>query len=100
MLCHNGKNYFYSRRNSKVTGEKEDNTSKLPFLSNININKLLGSDEDFIFDGELTLKYEKSDSSKVQHILGSTSERALDLWQDGYELIYNIFDVINGMDRI
>ena len=100
MLCHDGKNYFYSRRNSKVTGEKEDNTSKLPFLSNININKLLGSDEDFIFDGELTLKYEKSDSSKVQHILGSTSERALDLWQDGYELIYNIFDVIkwDGQD--
>lgn len=46
------------------------------------------------------MKYEKSDSSKVQHILGSTSERALDLWQDGYELIYNIFDVIkwDGQD--
>lgn len=94
MLCHSGKNYFYSRRNSKITGEKEDNTAKLPFLSNININKFLGSDEDFIFDGELTLKYEKSDSSKVQHILGSTPERAVELWQDGYELFYNIFDVI------
>ena len=93
MVSKNNENWFYSRRNSVVTGEKEDNTGKLPYLKLINFNNIIGVD-DCIFDGELTILGESSDSSKVQHILGSTPERAFELWEQGYQLCYNIFDVI------
>lgn len=93
MVVKGGKNYFYSRRTSKETGEKENNTSKLPYLHNLDFRELL-SDNEYIFDGELTIKGKDTDSSKVQHILGSTPERAGKLWREGYELVYNIFDVI------
>lgn len=93
MVVKDGKNYFYSRRNSKETGEKENNTSKLSYLHNLDLKELL-TDNEYIFDGELVIKGEDSDSSKVQHILGSTPERAEKLWREGYELVYNIFDVI------
>lgn len=93
MVSKNNENWFYSRRNSVVTGEKEDNTGKLPYLKLINFNNIIGVD-DCIFDGELTVLGESSNSSKVQHILGSTPERAFELWERGYQLCYNIFDVI------
>ena len=49
MVSKNNENWFYSRRNSVVTGEKEDNTDKLPYLRRINFNDIIGVD-DCIFD--------------------------------------------------
>lgn len=99
MLIKDGKAHFYSRRNSDITGEKEDNTSKLRFFENIDYGCILGNGE-YIFDGELVLKFANSDSSKVQRLLGSTPERAFKLWyEDGYELIYKVFDVLKWDDK-
>lgn len=99
MLVKDGKAHFYSRRNSDITGEKEDNTNKLHFFKSLNFESMLGKGE-YIFDGELVLKFENSDSSKVQHLLGSTAERAFKLWyEDGYELVYKIFDVLKWDNR-
>lgn len=99
MLVKDGKAHFYSRRDSDITGEKEDNTDKLHFFKNLNFKSILGKGE-YIFDGELVLKFENSDSSKVQHLLGSTPERAFKLWyEDGYELVYKIFDVLKWDDK-
>lgn len=94
MYCKDGKNYFYSRRTSDITKEKEDNSDRLYYLHNID----LGLD-DSIFDGELIVIGE-TDSTKVQHILGSTPERAKELWDNGYKLRYVIFDIIRlkGID--
>lgn len=89
MYVKDGKNNFYSRRTSDVTGNKEDNTERLPYLRDCFIN----GTEDCIFDGELVIVGD-SDSSKVQQILGSTPERAKELWESGVHLIYKIFDVI------
>lgn len=101
MVSKDNENRFYSRRNSVVTGEKEDNTSKLPYLKMLKFNDIIGVN-DCIFDGELTILGENTDSSKVQHILGSTPERAAELWDEGYQLCYNIFDVLkwNGMWQV
>ena len=96
MYCKGGKNYFFSRRTSDVTGDKEDNTDKVPYLRDLNLSKF----EDSIFDGELVANWEHTDSSIVQQVLGSTPERALELYKQGHTLTYKIFDVIKfrGMD--
>ena len=46
MYCKGGKNYFFSRRTSDVTGDKEDNTDKVPYLRDLDLSKF----EDSIFD--------------------------------------------------
>lgn len=96
MYCKDGKNYFFSRRTSDVTGDKEDNTDKIPYLRDANLTNF----EDSIFDGELVADWEHTDSSTVQQVLGSTPERALELYKQGHTLTYKIFDVIRfrGMD--
>ena len=90
MYCKGGKNYFFSRRTSDVTGDKEDNTDKVPYLRDLDLSKF----EDSIFDGELVANWEHTDSSIVQQVLGSTPERALELYKQGHTLTYKIFDVI------
>ncbi len=89
MYCKGGKNYFYSRRTSDVTYEKEDNTERLPYLHNFALPF-----EDSIFDGELIANWTDTDSTQVQHLLGSTPERAKEMWEQGYTLTFKIFDVI------
>lgn len=88
MFRLNGVNHFYSRRTSDVTGEKEENTDRLPYLSSLNILC-----DNTILDGELVLEGD-TDSAKVQQILGSTPERAKELWDSGCHLKYIVFDVI------
>ena len=73
MYCKGGKNHFYSRRTSDVTGDKEENTDRIPYLRDLDLSKF----EDSIFDGELVADWEHTDSSIVQQVLGSTTERAL-----------------------
>ena len=96
MYCKGGKNHFYSRRTSDVTGDKEENTDRIPYLRDLDLSKF----EDSIFDGELVADWEHTDSSIVQQVLGSTTERALELYKQGHTLTYKIFDVIKfrGMD--
>lgn len=84
----NGKNYFYSRRTSVVTKEKEDNTDRLPYFHSMPFEF-----EDTILDGELVAEGE-TNSSIVQTILGSTPKRAKELWDSGHKLHYCVFDVL------
>lgn len=93
MYSKNFVNHFYSRRTSDVTGEKEDNTDRLTYLSLLDLGL-----EDTILDGELVVDG-KTDSSKVQHILGSTPERAREMWNEGFHLIYKVFDVIRWQGK-
>lgn len=86
MVSTGKKCYFYSRRTSKITGEKEDNTDRLPYLHD------LALDVTGIFDGELIANWcEESTSSEVQKILGATPEKAKQLWEEGYTLTYIVF---------
>lgn len=84
-----GFTHFYSRRTSKVTGEKEDNTARLNKLCTI-----FSKFKDSIFDGELVMQGNRTDSAMVQQVLGSTPERAEELWDEGIRLQYKIFDVL------
>lgn len=88
--------HFYSRRTSKVTGEKEDNTDRLKKMCAF----LFSDFKDSIFDGELVMQGGNTNSSKVQQLLGSTPERAEELWEQGTRLQYKIFDIIRyqGVD--
>lgn len=97
MYIKGGKAYFYSRRTSDKTGLKEDNTDKLLDLHNAFYPISL---DDTILDGELVANWGKSDSATVQTILGSTPERAMELWDRGYTLTFKAFDLIafNGKD--
>lgn len=92
MYIKDNKAYFYSRRTSDRTGLKEDNTERLPYLHLKHYPKLL---DDTILDGELVATWDKSDSSIVQTILGSTPERAKELWDAGHILAFKAFDVIS-----
>lgn len=91
MYIKDNKAYFYSRRTSEETGLKEDNTDRLWDLHTafypISLN-------DTILDGELVANWGKSDSATVQTILGSTPERAKELWDSGYTLTFKAFDLI------
>lgn len=91
MYIKDNKAYFYSRRTSEETGVKEDNTDRLWDLHTafypISLN-------DTILDGELVANWGKSDSATVQTILGSTPERAKELWDNGYTLTFKAFDLI------
>lgn len=91
-----GSVHFYSRRTSKVTGEKEDNTDRLKKMCAFPFSDF----KDSIFDGELVMQGGNTNSSKVQQLLGSTPERAEELWEQGIRLQYKIFDVIKfqGLD--
>ena len=91
-----GSVHFYSRRTSKVTGEKEDNTDRLKNMCAFPFSDF----KDSIFDGELVMQGGNTNSSKVQQLLGSTPERAEELWEQGTRLQYKIFDVIKfqGLD--
>lgn len=90
MYCKDGKNYFFSRRTSKLTGDKEDNTDRVPYLRDLDLTQF----NDSIFDGELVADCGNTNSSTVQHILGSTPERALELYKQGFTLTYKVFDVL------
>lgn len=85
-----GSVHFYSRRTSKVTGEKEDNTDRLKKMCAFPFTDF----KDSIFDGELVMQGGNTNSSKVQQLLGSTPERAEELWEQGTRLQYKIFDII------
>lgn len=91
MYIKDGKAYFYSRRTSDVTGKKEDNTDRLYYLSNLSYPSIL---DDTILDGELISSWTHTDSSIVQQVLGSTPERAKELWESGCRLEFMAFDVI------
>lgn len=82
--------HFYSRRTSKVTGEKEDNTDRLKKMCAFPFSDF----KDSIFDGELVMQGGNTNSSKVQQLLGSTPERAEELWDEGVRTQYKIFDVL------
>nr|DAH67178.1 MAG TPA: Thermostable DNA ligase [Caudoviricetes sp.] len=82
--------HFYSRRTSKVTGEKEDNTDRLKKMCAFSFSDF----KDSIFDGELVMQGGNTNSSKVQQLLGSTPERAEELWDEGVRTQYKIFDVL------
>ena len=91
MYIKGGKAYFYSRRTSDETGLKEDNTDRLWDLHTAFYPASL---DDTILDGEFVANWGKSDSATVQTILGSTPERAMEMWNNGYTLTFKAFDLI------
>lgn len=82
-------NRFFSRRDSVLTGKKEENTDKLPHLRDKDLHTLAGT----ILDGEVVIA-QNSNSTKVQSVMGSLPERALEWQKENGFIEYKVFDII------